>query len=207
MSTNAPNTIEPFIEAIHDFNVSQLSKLFDNAIKEHSFDQFAETIIIPIMDHLGNNWSIKPGIAYEHFFSYWLRAKLYPSLLHQPARPRKTIVCACCPESQHEIGLILFSLKLINKGFKVIYLGPNLPTQQAQLTAEKVNADAIVLSTFLTPSPETQQSIIALAAKYKRPVFLGGRGSIKISEKFPLAGGTLLPNELERSTQIVASLI
>ena len=199
--------IYDFLDAIHKFDSKQLDTLFEQSVTELSFDEFSTNILAPVMDELGNNWSNKPGIAYEHFFSSWVKAKLYGALLKQTSSPKKTLVCACCPESQHEIGLLLFSLKLIHAGFKIIYLGPNLPIQQAQLAAEKVDADGIILSSFLTPSIEVQKSLIELTIKYKKGVFLGGRGFKSPSNNLKNSTAILLEENLSRATNTIRLMI
>ena len=56
------------------------------------------------------------------------------------------VVLGCTPGDQHEIGLLLLALMLRRRGFRVIYLGPNLTAGEFRDIVEKARPQLICLS-------------------------------------------------------------
>jgi methylmalonyl-CoA mutase cobalamin-binding subunit len=63
--------------------------------------------------------------------------------VHGPA-PR--IVVATPPRQAHELGALLAAVSAAAEGWKVTYLGPDLPVAELVRAAEEIRADAVALS-------------------------------------------------------------
>nr|WP_276562983.1 cobalamin B12-binding domain-containing protein [Paenibacillus anseongense] len=64
-----------------------------------------------------------------------------------PTRPHLPKVLALCPEGEHhQMGLMLFSLFLRNKGMQVIYLGPDTPMRELSRLISLIQASVVAVS-------------------------------------------------------------
>jgi len=172
------------------------------------FESFFTDILEPVLDELGASWTSSGGIAREHFFSNWLRSILGHMVANQVTKQSaKKIICACPQESHHEIGLLIFSVAMMNKGVGIVYLGANHPVNQLEYVLKQANAHGVALSLHLEPSRTTHEAIISLPRKLPVPVFLGGKACRKINTSFTKNGGFVLDKELRESCDFVAKYL
>ncbi len=67
-------------------------------------------------------------IAQEHFASAFMRGRLANLLHSSPFNAAGLLVLVgCAPEELHEIGALILALYLRRAGYRVIYLGQNVP--------------------------------------------------------------------------------
>lgn len=124
-------TIELLLVEMINFNESNFNRILDIEILKYGFEDTLDKLISPLFTKIGLLWqtnSINP--AHEHFVSNLLKQKLFFEInkLQQLNENTKTFILFLSENEQHEIGL-LNSFYLIKKaGFKVIYLGQNMPT-------------------------------------------------------------------------------
>jgi len=102
------------------------------------------------------------------------------------------IICACAPGTYHEIGLMLFALSALARGYRVLYFGSDLPLDQLEYISRRSAAKAVVLSLQTSMTTELNRDLCALTSKLKIPVFLGGKYLLSEIDKFQAAGGLLL---------------
>ena len=53
---------------------------------------------------------------------------------------------ACLPGEQHDLGLIGFGLALRERGWRIVYLGPDTPIETVVETSDRVQPGVVVLS-------------------------------------------------------------
>ncbi|RME34652.1 MAG: hypothetical protein D6786_04255 [Gammaproteobacteria bacterium] len=186
--------LEAALEAIGDFSNERLEALYNEASSLYPVDLVTERLIEPLLVELGTRWREREtGIAEEHFFSAWLRNRLgarFHHALGQCDGPR--IVCAGVPGSRHEVGLLLFALSAMARGYRVVYLGPDLPLDQLPLVVDRCAARAVVLGGRDPIDQPLRAALAALAAGMPVPVMLGGPCSDAPLAEFEAAGGIRL---------------
>jgi len=97
------------LEGIIRFDEAIIDRVYSDALSAHPLNQVIENLTIPMMQQLGERWESGEGmVAEEHFFRDYVRNALGSQLFHRP-RPRagSTIVTACIPDEEHDIGLLL----------------------------------------------------------------------------------------------------
>ncbi len=82
------------------------------------------------------------------------------------------------PGEQHDLGLLILALLLVRRGYRVVYLGADVPVHGLLPVVEQVSADLVCLS---AATPETAAGAGAVAAALRglpRPpaVVVGGKG-------------------------------
>lgn len=186
------------LDAVNDFSNERIDAIYNEASSLYPIDMVTEQLIEPSLEVLGNEWKTHPksGIATEHFYSSWLKNKLGARFHHAYSQAKGTrIICACAPDTFHEIGLMLFSLSALARGYRVLYFGSNLPLDQLKYIAQRSAAKAVILSVQNTTDFRLNVALPELAKQLHIPVFIGGNYPQLDCEKFQSAGGYLLGNK------------
>ena len=98
------------------------------------------------------------------------------------------------------LRFLLFSLAAHDHGYRLVYLGPDMPLQELATTARRAGCDAIVLSGSVTP----QKALLArelprLVNDAGCPVFMGGASSVRCSDAIEQAGAVPLGSDIRTS--------
>lgn len=187
------------LRALEDFSTERLDNLYNEACALYPIDLVTRNLLIPVLQELGARWERRAsGIAEEHFFSAWLRNKLGARLHHGLWLPRsKPLILACLPHENHEIGLLLFALGLLQLGHRVIYLGANMPTRQIAHISHPTHAQGIVLAGYEVAKPiPTLADIAWLVEASDTPVFVGSHFSRRHRDELVRAGAIPLGDDL-----------
>ena len=190
------------IDAIVRFDENQLDSLYNQALALYPINIVTERLLIPVLIDLGERWAKTEGsIAEEHFFGAFMRNKLGARFHHRHKSTTGTKLLVCClPDEHHEIGVMLFSLAAHDHGFRLVYLGPNMPLGELALTARRADCDGIVLSGSLNPAEELLASDLPrLAQQADCPVFIGGQSSVRHSHAIESAGALPIGTDIRTS--------
>jgi len=181
----SPNNWQQYITAIkksiENFDEDELDATYHEVSSLYPVDMVTEKLILPLLKLLGEDWEKNNiGVAEEHFFSAYLRNKL-GARFHTQNRftVGDPIIVAGLPGDNHEFGLLLFSLTLLNSGIKVLLLGPNLPLNDLEAMIHKVHPSTIVLAG--SRNMEAEQIAIELKTiqdRKKIKIFVGGPISV-----------------------------
>lgn len=191
------------LRALEDFSTERLDAIYNEACAVYPIDMLTRHVLIPVLERIGERWDTRPsGIAEEHFFSAWLRNKLGARLHHTSGLSKgRPLLLACLPHETHEIGLLLFALGALHRGFRVVYLGGNVPIRQLIHVAGKSHAAGVVLSGRDAPDATALLRDIAwLAGANPAPVFVGSHFSVR------RRAGLIRANAVPLGDNIVAGL-
>jgi MerR family transcriptional regulator, light-induced transcriptional regulator len=135
-------------------------------------------VVLPYLRELGDRWSRgEATIAQEHFASNflegWMRSMARGWSRSGPYRA----VLACLPGERHTLGLIAFGLALNDLGWRVTYLGADVPVPAVDEAARAVAADVIVLSAAIPATLGTALDDLRALAR-THAVAVGGAGVI-----------------------------
>ncbi|MBC8210131.1 MAG: MerR family transcriptional regulator [Gammaproteobacteria bacterium] len=214
MSDIWQNFIRASMDSTSDFNIERIDAIYNEATSLYPIEMVTEQLILPTLQLLGDIWLQHPerGIAQEHFYTSWLKNRIGARFHHAYSHARGArIVCACVPGNYHEIGLMLFSLSALARGYRVLYFGADLPLNQLPYIAERSAARALVLSlpnhAHNTADQSINQALIRLPSEISTPVFIGGSDQPLDSEAFQAAGGILLGANISVAIRVFESHI
>lgn len=198
------------IDAIVCFDEEKLDSLYSEALALYPVDVVTDRLMAPVLASLGKRWEEAEGsVAEEHFFSAFMRNKLGARFHHRykPAQGSKLLV-SCMPGEHHEIGAMLFALAAHDHGYRIVYLGPDMPFTELDLTASRARCDAIVISGSVNPGKQSLRTDLRqLANSAACPVFVGGQASVRQHDAIEHAGanplGTDIRNSIRRITQLL----
>lgn len=105
-------------------------------------------ILSPTLIAIGEAWYRgEIRITTEHYASNFLRAKLMSLLQAYPTRRNAPYIqLGCAPTEQHEIGSLMMAVLLRSEGYRIEYLGPDLPIEDLVDYASYEFPDLIVMT-------------------------------------------------------------
>jgi len=142
-------------------------------------------IITPALVEIGEAWfSGKIRITTEHFVSAYLRGKLLSLLQAYPSRRNAPyLMLGCAPTEQHEIGSLMLSVLLRSEGYRVEYLGADVPLDDLADYASHEHPEMIVLSASMLEAAIELKKMTSFIKKVKPlPVFGFGGAAFHIKK-------------------------
>jgi methanogenic corrinoid protein MtbC1 len=165
--------------ALTAMDEQQAGTILNKAQELFDVEAICLQIIQPCLVEVGEAWYRgEIRIANEHFASQFLRGRLLTLFQAHPQRrsgPR--IVIGCAPNETHDIGSLMRALFLRRDGYRVEYLGADIPIGDLLEYARSERPALILLSANAEASArELRQFQKRLAGMRPRPKFgFGGR--------------------------------
>jgi DNA-binding transcriptional MerR regulator len=183
------------IMAIIRFDENQLNLLYNEALSLYPIDVVTEHMLLPLLVSLGERWANSDGsIAEEHFFGAFMR--------------NKKLLVSCMPGEHHEIGTMLFSLAAHDHGFRIVYLGADMPLRELVLSAKRAACDAIVISSSIDPHEQILTHELPMLVKSSQyPVIIGGQTSIRCAEAINRAGAHAIGTRIRESVRRIDEIL
>jgi len=192
--------------ALESFDEAYAQAVLDSLLSRTTLDIVLAEVVLPYLHELGERWEHgEVSVAQEHFASAVLRGRLL-GLARGWGRgfgPRALL--ACLPGEQHDLGLIAFGLALRARGWRIAYLGGDMPIDSISGAAHVVDPAFVVLSAV---DPESFLRFVtelrALAREHR--TCIGGAGAREAEAT--AIGATLLSGgpveEADRLTELAA---
>jgi MerR family transcriptional regulator, light-induced transcriptional regulator len=115
------------LEALRAFDRERLEALVAQQLSLRGLGAFAREVVLPLAREIGDLWALgKIPIAAEHLASEVLLHALKGGLRMTRGRG-PLVVCGCLPGERHEWGLLATLATIQEDGWRVHYLGPDLP--------------------------------------------------------------------------------
>ena len=187
------------------------SIVFEEALATFDLLPLIEEVLCPILVEIGEAWYHgKILIATEHFASGFIRSKLmaiFQSLpvTHHPA----LILIGGAPGELHEIGSLMTATLLRNAGYRVEYLGPDLPLDDLLLYIKEERPKMVILSATIEDSASALEKFDkSLKTLRFKPIF-GFAGPVfnRHPELVSQTSGVYLGNTISQSLKIVQTLL
>lgn len=169
--------IEQYYQALIDFNLSEIAKIADLIELTFSVENRIEYVYGYLLEKLGEDWAQKKiDVATEHFCSNHFRKYLIQicnDLRPQINQERPYLICSTPQNELHEGGLLLISALLKLRGYNIIYLGPNLATDELYNICKKFKNAVLLLS---VSDPDLVESLVLDLKDLNMKVLIGGIG-------------------------------
>jgi DNA-binding transcriptional MerR regulator len=128
------------------FDDSAAHAAFDRLLSSFTVEAVLREVVLVYLRELGDRWERgEASVAQEHFASHLLRGRLLGLARGWNRGVGPLALLACLPEEQHDLGLIAFGLALHERGWRIVFLGPDTPLDTLTDTATTLKPDAIVL--------------------------------------------------------------
>lgn len=156
---------ERFIESIARMDVVAADGELSRAATLFPARPLVRNIIAPILTEVGDRWSHKDfGVAHEHVASNLVRGVISSLLrLYPPNEQAESIVLATPSGERHEFGILLAALLAASRGWRVIYLGADLPAAETAHALRLTGSRYLALSLVTPHDLQITKDIEALA--------------------------------------------
>jgi DNA-binding transcriptional MerR regulator/methylmalonyl-CoA mutase cobalamin-binding subunit len=185
---SAPSAfVQRILEAAASYSTASCEQALTLAISLLSPARLIDEVLEPLLREVGERWhSGQFSIAQERMVSTSVRKHigLIVETYDRTAR-RQSIVFATLPGERHELGLLMSTMICASHGFRVHYLGPDLPAAEIARYSREVRAAVVALSVVLLenlPALASQLEVIRAALGPDVPVWIGGQGACGIDE-------------------------
>lgn len=142
------------VEALVAYDAGRASRVVEEALALLPIEDVCLHLLQPALYEIGHRWARgEIGISTEHFASAFVIRKVGALFnLSQPEEGRGPIVATCLEGELHEVGLLLTCLFLSRRGFRILYLGPNLPLADLVETVGRLRPPLVLLSASTPPA-------------------------------------------------------
>ncbi|HEU5041868.1 MAG TPA: B12-binding domain-containing protein, partial [Gemmatimonadales bacterium] len=150
------------LDAVRRFDRERLEALMAQQLALRGLRAFAQDVVIPLAEAVGDLWALgKIPIAGEHMASEVVLHALKGGLrMNRGLGP--LVVAGCLPGERHEWG-VLATLAIVQEdGWRVHYLGADLPVEEVVEASWKLSPAAVGLSS--SDPAIVRASLPALAA-------------------------------------------
>lgn len=170
-------------------------------------------LLAPVQIAIGEGWHRgEVSVTSEHFASRFVQTKLLSLFNTAPEGSGGPMAIVCCAQGElHEIGALMLSLFLRWNGFRVVYLGQNVPNSTIEEMVEQLRPQALVLSASTVAAANNLIEVGRLVERisHPRPRFIyGGRAFLDRPElRARIYNGTFLQGDLRQIVAQIAELI
>ncbi len=179
---NVDSILSNCIESVKAYDGHELETILLKASSKFSQPVLIEEIIAPLVYKLGELWH--EGIirvANEHLATGVIRSFLAHLMESNNPDENAPIIISATPRGQdHELGAMFVGVTAASLGWKVIYLGPNLPVEEISAVAVSLEAKVVALS-IVYPGDDQKLKLELLNLRRILPentsIIVGGRAA------------------------------
>jgi len=189
--------LEACLAAVESLNAVRLEKSLMRAAVALSAPMLIEDVLGPLLASIGDRWEhgkMSPG--HEHLASNVIRRvleSLATSVMPGPEAPG--LVVATPTGQRHEFGALFVAAAAATQGWRVTYLGTELPAADIADVARSTGASGIAISlVFPVDDPRVAEELLGLRAAVgpTMPILTGGRAALSYRDAIDSVGGRLI---------------
>jgi MerR family transcriptional regulator, light-induced transcriptional regulator len=194
--------VESALHAARRFDGAEVQAVLERAAVTLGVPVFLDEVATAVVERIGHGWAEgSVSIAQEHIATAVVRRILGWLLgVYEVAGPARQIVVATPPRQIHELGALMVAVSAAAEGWRVTYLGPDLPPADVVAAARQTGASAVALSiVYAAGTPELVAALRETRAGLPRDVSLlvGGAASLQLKQQAETAGAQVVDTLLE----------
>jgi DNA-binding transcriptional MerR regulator/methylmalonyl-CoA mutase cobalamin-binding subunit len=179
------DVVEPAIQRAIALDGPGLDALLRRALVTTGLPSFLETVATPLLTRVGNEWhSGRLSPAQEHLASAVVQRVIMTAMQSVTAHPdAPNLVIATPAGERHELGAIIAAAAAAAEGWRITYLGADLPAGDIADSAIRSGAQAVGLSIiYIADRGRVMREIETLRARLPATIslFLGGAASLSL---------------------------
>lgn len=170
------------LAAAEQLDTTELERVLSHAAHQFSVSVLLDDLVAPLLREIGDRWesgTLRP--VHEHAASVEVNRLLLRLLRQLPPRPSAPTVAVTTPAGQlMELGALMVGVTAAAEGWRVAWLGPNLPAADIVLAARSLRPAAVAISlVHQTRDAELARELEHLARGLEdvAPLLVGGRAA------------------------------
>lgn len=129
--------------AMFNFNTNLFLEVLEELKHRFNFIDIFYEVFLPLLEEIGMLWQAKTiNSTHEHFVTNIIKQKLWVEidiLRNNLSNTNKTFICYLPEGDINELSILFLNVLILNKGYKTIYLGTNVPFDSVKQIAELQN--------------------------------------------------------------------
>jgi MerR family transcriptional regulator, light-induced transcriptional regulator len=192
----AAAALQGALEAGERLDASRLNSVLTRAVVSLRPGEFVAGVATPLLEEVGRSWEAgRLSPAQEHLVSAVLRRVLGWLLdTFEPVNGAPVLVATTLSGERHEFGALLAATLAAEEGWRVVYLGADLPGGEIARAARRMGSSLVALSVVHeTAADSLAENLEELrrALGTDVPVVVGGRGAPAHADLIRARGATL----------------
>lgn len=162
--------------ALDGFDDAGAQAALDRLLATLSLEAVISEVMLPTLRDLGERWARgEVTVAQEHFVSALLRGRLLALGRGWDRGVGPLALLACAPGEYHDLPLIMLGLALRDRGWRISFLGQDMPADSVVDAARRLAPTAVIVSASV---PERLVGTVGLSpvARVSR-LYLAGPGA------------------------------
>ena len=145
---NIDEILNESFESVKCYDAKRLESILLNASAKLTQPVLIEDVIVPLVYKIGEMWHEgEIRVANEHLASSVIRSFLFNLLESYSISDSAPAMISATPRGQeHELGALIAGVIAASSGWKVVYLGVNLPAEEISAVVSYFNASVVALS-------------------------------------------------------------
>jgi DNA-binding transcriptional MerR regulator/methylmalonyl-CoA mutase cobalamin-binding subunit len=178
---SGPYYLELCLDAIRAVSPADLESTLQRAAVALSTPALLDQVLVPLLKEIGERCRVgSMRISQEHVATAVLRTYLAQLVAGYTVTERAPVLVIATPAGQrHELGALMVALSAAAEGWKVVYLGADLPAEEIAYVALETRAVAVALSIVYPPDdPRVRDELRRLRRTLPDvALFVGGHGA------------------------------
>jgi methanogenic corrinoid protein MtbC1 len=165
-----------WVDACMDFDERKAELVLAQAFSYYSPEAVCFELLQKGLAEIGNGWYEGSVTVQQEHFASALAMRRLDSLLAATPPPTRDgrIVIGCPPGDNHTFSPLLLALLLRRRGWDVIYLGADVPTNRLHNTIERTQPDLVLFSAQLLETAATLLDVGLYLHGIQVPMGYGG---------------------------------
>lgn len=179
---DAPAYVAAALGAIQQLDGELLRRELQAALQALSPASVTQQVLVPLIRDVGNLWA-EGGlkVAHEHLGTAVLRSFIKELADRSELSDNASRLLITTPSGErHELGALLAAATATDVGWKVTYLGPDLPAVEIAAAARQRGAQAVGLSIVRPVDPDQVREELVTVRRHigdNTGIILGGRAA------------------------------
>ena len=189
--------IETFMNNVSSLDSASLNSILKEASIVLSNQELLGKVIAPIIYQIGDKWRVgEIRVSHEHIASLVIRDFLTNLRNTNQVNVNTPGILIGTPRSNvHELGALLIAAMAAIEGWKVTYLGPDLPAEEIVSVANNKNIKVVCISLVFPYSDPIIVSELKTLGSYlsqDTKLIVGGRAANSYKDTLDLIDATLI---------------
>lgn len=176
-NTENEEVIKALILSMLIMDEGEFNRIFSRLVLRSGLMYTISDVIYPFLAQVGVLWGTNKVLpAQEHFISNLIRQKIISAMesLPQPGENAGKIIFFLMEQETHEIGLLLGAYLAKDLGWKVYYLGQNVPSEDIVMTVELLEPDLLMTMFVAARNNKNDEILCRLIESRKIPFLYSG---------------------------------
>jgi methanogenic corrinoid protein MtbC1 len=147
---------DELLDALLAHNEAAAGSLLSEAFALYTVEEVGEQVVAPVLIEIGERWHRNEvSVTTEHFATNYLLQRMAAILRMLPYQAEGEMIwVGCAPGERHELGALLLSIYLRRRGYRVHYLGQDVPANDLVDAAHRHHPSLLLFSATMAESAD-----------------------------------------------------